>query len=271
MAFFELFPKVEYDFNRQGVVQNMVDIFRAVRPLPTFLDNFTGYKFYEIKNGERPDIVSQRLYGTPDFYWTFFVINDFLHDGYRSWPKSAEQLEAFMNKQYNGIVIETNPDTIERNSDQLITNHRDSLAGRFSLGETITGATSGATGKLFRKVTDMSQLILIDVTGTFIGNPKLINDSTELVTGSVSTDSVSTYRVFKYADAPYFYFKTGDAKQQPVTNAVHIPGGLPDSDLSFVTNRAHEFEKNEQRSKIRYVDPNFIEQFVDEFEELLNG
>ena len=44
MAFFELFPKVEYDFNRQGVVQNMVDIFRAVRPLPTFLDNFTGYK-----------------------------------------------------------------------------------------------------------------------------------------------------------------------------------------------------------------------------------
>ena len=53
MSFFKHFPKVEYDFNRKGVKQSLTDIFRSVRPLPSFLDNFSGYKFYEVKNGER--------------------------------------------------------------------------------------------------------------------------------------------------------------------------------------------------------------------------
>ena len=29
MAFFKQFPKVEYDFNRQGVINNMIDIYRS--------------------------------------------------------------------------------------------------------------------------------------------------------------------------------------------------------------------------------------------------
>ena len=55
MSFFKQFPKVQYDLNRTGVKQNMVDIFRSVRPLPSFLDNTTAYKFYEIiKDNYKP-------------------------------------------------------------------------------------------------------------------------------------------------------------------------------------------------------------------------
>tara|TARA_Y100000992_G_C21209845_1_gene464868 strand:+ start:548 stop:805 length:258 start_codon:yes stop_codon:yes gene_type:complete len=82
MPFFSQFPKIEYDFNRTGTVQRMINIFRSVRTQGQ-LDNAILYKNYTVKNGARPDIVSQELYGTPDFYWTFFVINDFLHDGYK--------------------------------------------------------------------------------------------------------------------------------------------------------------------------------------------
>ena len=38
--YFKQFPKVDYDFNRTGVVQRMVDLYRSVRPLPSFLDTF---------------------------------------------------------------------------------------------------------------------------------------------------------------------------------------------------------------------------------------
>ena len=107
MTFFRQFPKIDYDFNREGSITQMVDIFRSVRPLPTFVDEFSGYKFYEIADGERPDIVSQRLYGTSKYYWTFFVVNDFLHDGYRSWPLSASDLHAYIEKEYKGKAIET--------------------------------------------------------------------------------------------------------------------------------------------------------------------
>ena len=90
MAFFRQFPKVAYDFNRQGVINNMVDIYRSVRPLQNFVDNTSAYTYYEIRNGERPDIVSRNLYGNQNFYWTLFIINDFLHDGLQAWPMSQE-------------------------------------------------------------------------------------------------------------------------------------------------------------------------------------
>src|SRR5210317_537250 len=224
MSFFKQFPKVEYNFNQTGVKQNMVDIYRHVKPLPTFLDSFSAYNFYEIRNGERPDIVSTRLYGTSEFYWTFFVVNNFEH----------------------------------------------SLSGRFTLGETITGATSGATGTLTKKNIDMSQLIVQNATGAFIGELVGITNTSELITGSTSADTVSTYRVFKYADATYYYYNENDADKKPVTNAVHVDGGVADSDVAYVTNRTHEFELNEDRSKIRYIDPNYIGQFIDSFKKAIN-
>jgi hypothetical protein len=269
MAFFKQFPKVEYDFNRTGVKQNMVDLFRSVRPLPSFLDNYSAYTFYEIKNGERPDIVSERIYGNADYYWTFFVINDFLHDGYRAWPMSQEDLFDYIAKEYEGYVIETNP-VITRDTDQLITDHRNSLAGRFTLGETITGATSGATGTLTSKITDLSQLVVQNVTGAFIGDQTPGSNTTELVVGGTSEDSVSTYNVYKYAEAPYYYHRTDDADKKPVTNANHIVGGVDALHLSYVSNRSHIIEENDERTKIRIIDPAYVEQFVDQFEELIN-
>ena len=348
MSFFKQFPKVDYDFRNTGTFQKMTDIYRSIRVLPSFLDQISGYKFYEIINGERPDIVSQRLYGSSQYYWTFFVVNDFLHDGYRSWPMSQEALQEYIAKEYECYAITTNPGLI-KNSDGLVTGINNSIVGKFQLGETITGADSGATGTLTKKDIDMNQLIIQNVTGEFIGDPTLIQNTTEQITGATSSDTVSTYRVFKYADAPYYYYNenhgtgaiekivltnggsnytsaptvtiTGDGttlatatatiadgrvtsinvgaagsghknvtvtitggggsgataravlfpdEKRPETNAIFIPGGVPESDLAYETYREHEFELNEERSKIRYVDPNYIEQFVNDFEELLN-
>ena len=61
MNFFKNFPTVEVDLQRNGKINKMVNIFRSVRPLQNFIDDVAVYTFYEIKNGERPDIVSQRL------------------------------------------------------------------------------------------------------------------------------------------------------------------------------------------------------------------
>ena len=267
MSFFKQFPKVEYDFNRTGIKQNMVNLFRSVRALPTFLDNYTGYKFYRIKNGERPDIVSRRLYGTSQYYWTFFVINDFLHDGYRAWPMSEEDLFAHIQKEYEGYVIETNP-VIVRDTDGLITEHRNSLSGRFQLGETITGATSNASGTLTKKIADLSQIVIQNTSGgAFIG---AAGSTTELVVGQTSGDSVSTYNVYKYAEAPYYYYKNNDPKKKPVTNSDHIVGGVDPLGLSFVSNRQHVIDENDEYSLIRYIDPNYIAQFSNQFDELIN-
>tara|TARA_A100001015_G_scaffold320675_1_gene447942 strand:- start:1701 stop:2540 length:840 start_codon:yes stop_codon:yes gene_type:complete len=278
MAFFKQFPKVQYDFERNGVITNVVNIYRSVRPLQDFIDNSSAYTFYEVKNGERPDVTSQRLYDNPNYYWTFFVVNDILHDGMRAWPMSQEDLFDYIAIEYEGYAITTNP-TIVRNTDGIITKFEDSLAGSvpnvsdgaFTLGETVNGSISGFSGKLTKKNVDMNQLIVQEVNSNApLGDPNAISGGTELLVGATSGDSVGTYQAFKYAEAPHHYFTTGDKEKRYQTNGEFIQGGAAAGTLSYQTNRSYVNELNETRSRIRVVDPQYIDRFADEFERILN-
>ena len=101
MSFFSQFPKIKYDINADGVKTELTDIFRHVDVKEQLLDNVGTYSFYEILEGERPDIVSNRLYGTPDYYWTFFVLNENLKNGLNDWPKSYRQFELMIEQDYS--------------------------------------------------------------------------------------------------------------------------------------------------------------------------
>ena len=192
---------------------------------------------------------------------------------------SQEDLFTYIEREYEGYAITTNP-VIVRNSDLIITEHKNSLAGTtpgsttgtFQLGETITGGTSGATGTLVKKDLDLNQIIVQNVTGAFLGDPTVVpTNLTERITGSTSGHFVDSYQAYKYADAPHHWYLQGDTEEQVVTNAAYINGGVPTSDLSFKTNRAVVEEINDERSRVRVISPAYIEQFADEFETLLNA
>ena len=301
MPYFRQFPKIQYDFNQDGVINNVVDIFRQVRPLQNFVDEFSAYQYITIPDGDRPDIVSRRLYGTSDFYWTFFIINDFLHDGIGTWPMSMADLNEYIAKEYEGFALETRPRLV-RNTDDGVTEFRNSLAGRFSVGQTMTGATSGATGKLMRKDIYLNQLIVQDVTGTFLGEGDgntLENVSGNRIDeqGDITVDTVQVWKAWKYADAPHHYYKTGDGKEDKITNPdrstsygieAHVSNAnffsIPDDAVlalqlqegseaapQYVSNRQYVFDLNEERSKIRVIDPNHIGKFNDAFRALIKN
>jgi hypothetical protein len=117
----------------------------------------------------------------------------------------------------------------------------------------------------------MNQLVLQDVVGTFNGDSAPgPSNTTEGITGSVSDDSVNTYDVYKYLDAPHNYYRTDDPEKRVVTNAIFIPGGEASGELSFDTNRTYLFDANEARSKIRVIDPKYITQFADKYEAIIN-
>jgi|TARA_B110000858_G_C17795189_1_gene472036 hypothetical protein len=292
MSYFSLFPKIGYDYNREGVIQNVVNIFRHVRPVQNYIDNLAAYKNYSIRNGERPDIVSQRLYGTPDYHWTFFVVNDFLHDGISVWPMSQENLFEYIATEYNGVAIETRPD-VKYNTDGGIEDFRDSLAGRFKVGESVIGGISNATGTLTKKDLYNNQLIIQNVTGSFIGDG--VGNNRETINGLTSTDTVSSWKVWDYAEAPHHWFggsgyvseidyknQGGVDAQIQVSNA-NFFSTTDDATLnlvlqegtvaqpSYISNRNYLFDLNEERSQIRIVDPRHIEKFAETFETLINA
>ena len=297
--YFNKLPKIKYDFNRDGIINNVVDIFRQVRPLQNFVDEFTSYQYITIPDGDRPDVLSQRLYGTPDFYWTFFIVNDSLHDGIGVWPMSMIDLNEYIEKEYEGFALETRPDLVT-NTDDGVIEFKNSLAGRFTVGQTITGATSGATGTLVRKDIYLNQLIVQNVTGTFLGagdNNTLENISGNRVDelGNVTLSTVQCFKAWKYADAPHHYYETGDGKEDSVTRPdgsktfgieAHVSNAnffsVPDNASlalqlqegsvaapQYVSNRQYVFDLNEQRSKIRVIDPNIIVKFDEAFRSLV--
>lgn len=274
--FFKQFPTVGYDFDRNGILQNMTDIFRHVKPLDNFIDNSLGYRFYEIQDGERPDIVSQKLYGTPNYYWTFFVVNERLHDGYREWPMSQIDFSEYLDKKYEGVAIIPGRPSVTTNTDGIVLSSNNSLGGRFIIGEKIRGQVSNAEGTLVQKNVDMHQVILQKVTGNFLGDETGLS-SVEEIKGLSSDDIVDTYKVYNYIDAPYQYYHSSDTEKKAVSysNAFQNTSSgrentVDEANIKFISNRQHENELNEARSFIRYISPQYIQEFVRKYENLIN-
>ena len=109
MSFFNKFPKIDYDINLDGITQKLIDFSRVVDVNDVLAIDSTAYIKYDIIDGARPDVISQLLYDTPDYYWTFFILNDHLKSGYHQWPKSEVALEKFIDEKYRNALILTIP------------------------------------------------------------------------------------------------------------------------------------------------------------------
>lgn len=99
--YFKYFPLQQYDYYGDGVKSPVVDIFRMVAVDSIKIDDIVSYTYYEVKNGERPDVASQNLYGTPDYHWTFFVLNPSLRAGMGAWYKDDHVMEKFLTQKYD--------------------------------------------------------------------------------------------------------------------------------------------------------------------------
>lgn len=116
--FLENFPYLAYDFQLNGVKTVVHDIFRYTDVIESPLNDPYAYLLIDILDGERPDNVSQRIYGTPDYHWTFFIANDFLKSGLSEWPKGQYELSQYIEELYGDYgVIEFafNPESLSTN------------------------------------------------------------------------------------------------------------------------------------------------------------
>lgn len=256
--FFRNFPKVDYDYFGNGVQTKVVDLFRFVKPIDKFKDELDTYSYYQIQEGDRPDVVSNLLYNTPEYYWTFFIINEQLRSGVSSWPLSSEEFEKFIVEEYNGVVITCRP-TYVYDGDGLLVSIENSLADRFEIGEPVIGFLSGATGVVHSRDASLQQLVIKDVQGVFQEN--------EIIRGNYTEDSITTYQVIDWQLAPHHF---EDVNGREVDNSLFISGGYPHIQTVNITNREYENDLNEQRSKIRVVKPGKIFEFATAYQELIN-
>jgi hypothetical protein len=109
MAYFSNFVLDAYDFKiateRSRKTVLLVDILRNVRLRRDTLENILIFDLYRLQDGETPEILSERLYGTPYYHWTLMLANE-RFDYATDFPLSQLELEEYVEQKYG------NPDGI---------------------------------------------------------------------------------------------------------------------------------------------------------------
>ena len=104
--YFSRFPNIKYPYriNRAGILDTFTikDYFHLLKVREDILATDTIYSPMTIRNGERPDQLSYRLYGNEAFYWIILQINEIV-DVHNEWPLGPYELDEYILKKYGSI------------------------------------------------------------------------------------------------------------------------------------------------------------------------
>jgi hypothetical protein len=235
-GFFKHIPNINYDFKSDGKFYQAKDLFRKVATWSAIQEGITGYNYYRITEGERPDVVASKLYGDATLYWTFFLVNENLQD-MSDWPKSSQYFNRFLSRKYSGKCL------VAGSSTDIV-----SSTSKFELGEKVSQSTSGAYGF----VTDINpthkRITLNSVSGSFTTGTVLGDDSGKSFTVTSVQNEVDAVNHYTDSNALKTTISTGN---------------------TVITNTQYELDLNEDKFQIRYIEPQHIHTVVKEFIEIV--
>jgi hypothetical protein len=102
MSIFQYYPKVAYKVDNVDYIK-AIDITTSIK-IKDFFKTYRGISFspYVVKDGERPDYVSFKFYGTPMYDWVILLSND-IYNIYDDWPKNTKTLNSYIEEKYGTI------------------------------------------------------------------------------------------------------------------------------------------------------------------------
>ena len=103
--YFDSFPKIFYDSVGQGNPKVVTNLLRRVAIRAKVKTNTMLYDTYDVKSGETPEIIADKLYQDPELHWIVMLVNN-ITDRYHQWPMKEQQFNTFLNEKYD------NPDGV---------------------------------------------------------------------------------------------------------------------------------------------------------------
>jgi len=166
MTYFAPFGQTVYKF---GEADNAIVSFQNISAYADIVDKFKeaeqSYLKYSILDGDRPDVLSSKMYGDQKYYWTYYLLND--HIRRQGWPLSYNEMEETAKEQYPNttLVFRTDGTGIGHVGH---TDATQNLVNIWKIGSVIYGAQSGAYGTVVRKDLDQGHVIISDSVGIWI-------------------------------------------------------------------------------------------------------
>jgi len=231
-GYFSFFRESDYVFS-DSVVRRVRNLSQYTAIFFQIADDNSFYGYLTLQGNERLDGISQRLYNTPEFYWTIPLLNPEIINVWKDLPIEQNTLNKRLDLKYPGraFYVDSN----------------DTIVGKFNIGETIR-IDSETSGVFQESFPSLGYIRLIDIIGDFPTNTNLT------LIGDDSGDTLNVTNNTKFYKAP-FRFSDSDSNTVLYDN----------TNSSVRTIQDDEIDKNTKRSQIRVIRSDKIVSVVNEF------
>ena len=100
--YFGNFPIIAYDSVGNGDFKLVTNLLKRVAVRSKVRSNTLLYDTYDVKEGETPEILADKLYGDAELHWVILFVNNVI-DVYHQWPQNQNQFLAYINNKYSDV------------------------------------------------------------------------------------------------------------------------------------------------------------------------
>jgi len=100
--YFSSFPIIPYDSVGDGNFKLVTNLLKRVAVRAKVKANVSIFDTYDVKEGETPEMISDKLYDDPELHWVVLLMND-ISDRYHQWPLNHNQFIAHINDKYDNV------------------------------------------------------------------------------------------------------------------------------------------------------------------------
>tara|TARA_B100000212_G_C27297293_1_gene499883 strand:- start:16 stop:774 length:759 start_codon:yes stop_codon:yes gene_type:complete len=250
MQYFQDFQNLLYTFGDEVDPVIFQDISRYSDVVDQIKDNLVFHNVFTIQEGFRPDQVSIILYGSPLYYWTFYVLNDDLRE--QGWPLTKPELDVYVKKSFPNTVLVT----------------RDNIATKFKVGQVVTGVSSGVSGTIIRRNLNLGQIVIKgDVL--FSANGEQLQSTNS--SGTIETVT-SISRVKEYLSASHYEDSSGivdlgiDSDTTSATFGGLLPAGAQQTEKTF---EDVFYSTNESLRQIKVIKPSLLGSVISSYKKAI--
>ncbi len=118
--YFSNFPEIAYDSIGDGEVKVVTNLLKRVAVRAKTFATSALYDTYDVKNGETPEMIADKMYGSTEYHWVILLLNN-ITDRYHQWPMDNRQFLAHLNDKYSDVnalhhyeIYQTSGDTTKK-------------------------------------------------------------------------------------------------------------------------------------------------------------
>jgi len=100
--YFANFPVIPYDSVGNGDYKLVTNLLKRVAVRSKIKTNVLIFDTYDVKEGETPEILADKLYDDPELHWVILLVND-ITDRYHQWPQNQNQFLTYINDKYSNV------------------------------------------------------------------------------------------------------------------------------------------------------------------------